>query len=249
MKTNSSVCLPAASRRLVRSLTVGLSLFASALSLSAQTLEVSGTLHAAVFRDDLDQLTGSPYIVSYPWQDVQTGAGMATQIEGFTSIADAISMEAERLTYSLNSLTLTSYTSGKPAGISTEIYTPTTGSEFRFYYDSATLAIGEVVSIQVFTDFTTGQATGSGLVRLTAPGGTTDFYDEIGTLSGGSYLMDFTISQFAAVNALGDFTSTGTFSVSAVPEPSAWAALFGGCALSLAVWRRRPATSVPARTA
>ncbi|GAB5559246.1 MAG: hypothetical protein SynsKO_08930 [Synoicihabitans sp.] len=180
-------------------------------------------------------LTSHP---SFPWETVDTGSGMATSISGFTSISDAISTEAARLTYAFNNLELTTYSGGGP-GDSLEIYTPKAGSTFTFAYDGTTIATGQVVSLTVNTNFTTGAATGLGTVNLISGGTNPAFFNEIGTLTGGTNIMDFAISSFTAVNASGDFTSTGTFSVSAVPEPSTYAAVLGLTALGFVHGRRR----------
>lgn len=210
---------------------------ASAVSLSAQTIVVSGQVHASGLRTDFARLTVHP---SYPYDTVDNGAGLGLEISGFTSLTDAISTEAARLSYSFSNLELTTYSGGGP-GNSLEIYTPALGSTFKFSYDGITLATGEVVSLTVDTDFNTGDATGSGTINLVSGGSDPSFYNEIGTLTGGSYNMVFDISSFEAVDASGNFNSYGTFSAatSAVPEPSTYAAIFGVAALGLASGRRR----------
>lgn len=223
---------------------------ASAISVSAQTIVVSGDVHASDLRTDLAQLTSHP---SYPYQKVDNGSGMGTEISGFTSLSDAISTEAARLTYSFGNLDLTTYTGGGP-GTSIEIYTPDIGSTFKFSYDGVTLATGTVTSLTVNTNYSTGAATGTGRINLVSGGTDASFFNEINSLSGGTNNMDFAISSFTAVNASGDFNSTGTFSASAVPEPSTYAAVFGLAALGLAQGRRRARGSIaptpaPAQTA
>lgn len=213
-------------------------LFALGLMLgtaTGQTIVVDGTVKASNLDTLAAPLTVHP---SFPWTDVDNGSGSGTSISGFSWVADSAGLaDASRLTYSFTSLTLTTYSGGGP-GDSLEIYTPDVGSTFSFSYDGAVIATGTVTSLTVNTNFVTGAATGSSIIQLTAPGADTSFYDEIGVLSGGTHQMVFDITSFDAVDASGNFTSAGIFSVSAVPEPSTYAAFFGLAALGL-VSRRR----------
>lgn len=212
---------------------------ASTLSVSAQMIVVSGQMKAGDLNTSRPLLTSLP---AWPYDTVEDGSGAGLTIEGFTSLSDAVGAQAARFTYSFSNLTLTSYSGGGP-GDSIEVYTPDTGHTFEFAYDGTTLATGQVDSLTVVTNFTTGDATGTGTVNLISGGTNPAFYNEIGTLTGGSYVMDFAISSFEAVDAAGNFNSTGTFSVSAVPEPSTYAAILGVAALGLVQSRRRPRRS------
>lgn len=216
---------------------VATALFATVAS--AQQIDVAGTVTAVNANPGLGVLAQVGPATFYPYTGLSTGSGTASGITDFTSLDGVL---PSRITYEFALMDLTTFVSGGVGGTSVEIYTPGVGSTFRFMLDGATLATGEVQSLQIDTNYDTGAATGFGYVTLSAPGLNPAFFNEINMLTGGTNRVDFAISNFSALG--GDlssfvFASSGNFTVTAVPEPASAAAIFGVAALVLVLKRRR----------
>ena len=108
-----------------------------------------------------------------------------------------------------------------------------------FFYDGELWVQGRVTrfvsEVEHYWDF---GATGIGWAVIedyTAAG--EDFYNAIGSLSGGTYQLTFYAYGFDPVDALGHFQSDGHIEV--VPEPSTYAAIAGVLVLGFCLARRR----------
>ena len=129
---------------------------------------------------------------------------------------------------------------------------------------SLTLTAGAILDFQLGTTSDLIAVTGGTLTGSSGTGGITLNLSDAGGFAAGTYTLfnfvnggtsDFTASDFAfgtlpAGTTASDYTFgltstalTLSYSGSAIPEPSTYAAIFGACALGLAIWRKRRAAA------
>lgn len=222
-------------RRLSLATTSSALALAGATALNAASFDFSGDLHAA-------NSTGIPWVAgSTMWGTLETGGGTGTAQSGFSYLA---SRDVGLLTFSFGDLELTGFQSPGAASLGFERYTENDASvmPFTIRYDGVVIATGTsdylYDEVSHSLDFT---AVGNGQVTLTAPGSDPAFYNEVTTLTGGSRILQVTLSSFDPVDNAGNFVTTGTFT--AVPEPEEYAVLAAAGLIGWAMWRRskRPA--------
>lgn len=220
-------------------------LFLSVVGVDAQ-IGAAGTVDTSIASADhgLLALVGStPYA---PYLYVTVGSGAGTSIGA--DMQDFFSGHAPgEIGYSFSSLYLDTenFVSGASSGTSVSPYLPQVGSTFAFTLNGQSIAVGQIQTFTIYTDFDTGLATGEGTVLLSGPGVGPDFYSEVNAITGGANLVSFTINSFVALSgnsSSAQFASDGAFSFpAAVPEPASAAALAGGLALAGVACRRRRA--------
>ncbi|MBI5688618.1 MAG: PEP-CTERM sorting domain-containing protein [Verrucomicrobia bacterium] len=198
---------------------------------AAQTLNYTGTAHAT-------NLTAISWVAgSTMWGTVQTAAFTGTTQSGFTSLA---SVDLSLLTFNFTNLDLNTYQSPGGATSGFERYTASGSATFEVRYNGALWATGTPVFLRTEVDNNLDtHAIGTGSAFLTGAGTSSSFYDEVMSKTSGSGILNFTITDFYPVDAAGNFASVGSMTISAVPEPGAYAAIAGGLGLGFATWRRR----------
>ena len=211
-------------------------LFVCAAALTTAALTYAGTIQ---FNGDIQMInpTSIPWVgPSTMWGFVQTGSMTGTGSSGFASLS---SLDITKLVFTYGDLDLTTYQSPGANSPGFERYTPVGGARaFSVSYNSTVLATGTSVFMRSeVTNNADYNATGSGQAFLTSAGLDPAFFNEVMAQTGGTGLLNFTIDGFHAVDNSGYFTSTG--SITAVPEPATYAALFGLAALGLALRARQ----------
>ncbi|MDB4485383.1 hypothetical protein N9079_03000, partial [bacterium] len=194
--------------------------WASALQgASCPVVEFNGQLQA-------DELTDTPWVTNASmWGIVDHGNASATSATGFLSMNfPGFNPSLFRWEFG-NTENLELSTAISPSAVSPgkEIYTNTQGAAVRieFFYDNVLWATGVVDFIEVnVADVNAAGATGSGGVTLTSSGNTSDFFDEVMALTGGSGGLVFTFNGFEAVNAQGLFQTQGSFTLDPCSPPS-----------------------------
>ena len=216
---------------------------AGALALSASafagTIDFSGNLHAA-------SLTGFDWVGgSKMWGGLETGSFTGSAQSGFGSIITNPAL----LTFTFGDLELTDH--GIP-GASTpgfEVYTEGDSSvqPFQVFYNGVLWASGTSVFLRTDVDNNADfNAVGTGQAVLTSAGVDSAFYDAVMSQTGNTGVLNMTISAFFPVNAIGDFSSTGTLSTAAIPEPATVGVIVGACVLAgVAAVRRKPSQARP----
>jgi hypothetical protein len=191
------------------------------------------------FGGDLRAGTGTaiPWVgPSTMWGTIETGRGTGTSQDGFGYLA---SRNVGLLTFTFGDLELTSFQSPGPGSMGFERYTENDASvePFTLRYGGVVIATGTsdflYNEVSHSLDFT---AVGSGQVTLTAPGSDPAFYNEVVALTGGSRILQVTLTSFDPVDNLGHFVTTGSFT--AVPEPQEYAALSAVALIGWAAGRR-----------
>ncbi|MBT5060962.1 MAG: hypothetical protein HOM65_00875, partial [Verrucomicrobia bacterium] len=173
-----------------------------------------------------DELTDTPWVTNATmWGIVDHGNASATSATGFLSMNfPGFNPSLFRWEFG-NTENLELSTAISPSAVSPgkEIYTNTQGAavSIEFFYDNVLWATGVVDFIEVnVADVNAGGATGSGGVTLTSSGNTSDFFDEVMALTGGSGGLVFTFNGFEAVNAQGLFQTNGSFTLDPCSPPS-----------------------------
>ncbi len=216
--------------RLSRAATSTALALAGATALNAAAFNFAGNLHAG-------NITANPWVGgSTMWGSIETGNGTGTSQSGFAYLAGR---DVSLLTFTFGDLELTSSQSPGAASLGFERYTENDASvmPFTILYNGVPIATGtsdylyDEVSNEL--DFS---AIGNGQVTLTAPGSDPTFFNEVTAITGGSRILQVTLSSFDPVDNLGNFSTSGT--ISAVPEPEEFAALAAGGLAGWAAWRR-----------
>ena len=175
---------------------------------------------------------------SLMYKFITSGSSTGTAQSGFSTIPDIT-----LLTWSFDDLDLDIGDSISPGAASAglEVYRDTdSSSNLQFSYNGALWVSGLITEYRVNVDNNNDfDATGVGVSTITSfTAAGEDFYNEIMTLSGGSGEIGFTADSFAAV-AAGEFTSAGSLTISAVPEPNTYALWLGMAVVGFTGTRRR----------
>lgn len=223
--------------------------FAAAAALAsaanAASFDFSGALQAASLtgipwvRVPINPPALEPAIGSVMWGSLETGSGAGTSQSGFTYLS---SRDVGLLTFSFGDLELSSWQSPLEGAMGFERYTDTDGSSvpFTIRYDGTIIATGTSDYLYDEVDHIFDiAAVGSGQVTLTAPGADPAFFNEVMGLTGGSGQLQLQLHTFDPVDFGGNFSTTGTFSTTPVPEPEEYAAVAAAGLIGWAVWRRR----------
>jgi len=191
------------------------------------TVDFEGTVVAS---DD-----SGPYLLTvygidfFAFKNLDSGTAAATSSSGFTSL---LGVSPANVSFQFGDLELLDVIYG--AGTATEVYGEGDGSPsfFDVYVSSTHVATGSDLQVSIVTDtnplspnFAT--ATGSGVVTLTGPSGQ-PFFDEVAVLTGGSGMLEITLSSFIPL-ALSDpttFAYEGTLTTVPIP-PAVWLLGFG----------------------
>lgn len=210
----------------------------------AQVVEFQGglTQNADLTDNDWVLFNGQP---SKMWGTVSSGSATASAVNGFTSLSNATvaGFNIALFQWSFGSqgdLELVNFQSPGPATAGFEVYENNVGNavDITFTYDGDVWATGTVDQIRAdVTNNADLNATGTGVVTLTAAGVDDAFFNEVMSKTGNTGRLDYTFNSFTAVNAQGLFQSDGSFT--AVPEPAHTAAAVALVCVGAVFIRRR----------
>jgi hypothetical protein len=178
--------------------------------------------------------------------------GTSVQLEGFSLFFDIVSPAGKGLPSGIGQIRVANYFSGfgssaeDPNAVDTKLANDYTSTNFDFSVNAENTSL-----ISVPTDTLTTAATPLPLFRLSI---------DTGTLDGGTYTLAFRDdpigdgdsirSLFPPLSGSGDFgsldpssTSSSSFSITAVPEPSSMVLFAMASGGALTAWRRRRVAS------
>jgi hypothetical protein len=189
------------------------------------------TIASNLSTDPAQRFFGSPNASDSPFTIIRSGEGTVTTITGLPG-TDGVTTAPGDLTFSFGSndvsnpvevVTLSSFDDGTGDGLANQVYTPDGVDDvpaLTVFNSGVAVATGEVLKISLETTMAsvvTSPASKPSQFKLTAAvGADTTIFDELMAATGGTGIVDFSLSAFnltgpwAGVGDAEIFTSTGT---------------------------------------